>query len=232
MVEIYVLTINHLGRFCLCRALARSQSERIPQLQSKLYKKIFEQYDYNNPLHWHVLIHRRLRDFGLTVSRDETATFLQNTSKVLRKIKPRWRGGVAFMFLQTLANSWSTTYRYRNKDDTVLLPCIFGCEDCKDELKHYLQCDPLWTTVLTCLHTDVKTITMGVERSQRLGIPNPDYIGILIIALMFKAYHALRNDYQLIVFQSVEDADFNPVLARVRWLVRIYAEEFGITDLH
>jgi len=73
---------------------------------------------------------------------------------------------------------------------------------------------------------------MGVERSQRLGIPNPDYIGILIIALMFKAYHALRNDYQLIIFHSVEDADFNPVLARVRWLVRIYAEEFGITDLH
>ena len=35
----------------------------------------------------------------------------------------------------------------------------------------------------------------------RIGYPNPNDAGILIVVLMVKVYHAVRKVYQLILFQ-------------------------------
>ena len=51
---------------------------------------------------------------------------------------------VTMMVLRTISNSWTTTYRF---DETIKLPCVFGCNECKDELKHYLNCNVLWQLV-------------------------------------------------------------------------------------
>ena len=88
------------------------------------------------------------------------------------------------------------------------------------------MCDPLWTSV--CRSTKSASAWVHVESSQRLGFPCPNDIGILIVVFMFKVYHAMRNEMPLVISQSILDGDFNPILARVRWLVRLYAEENGL----
>ena len=48
------------------------------------------------------------------------------------------------MVIRTIANSWTTSYRF---DETIKLSCVFGCPDCKDELRHYLNCTALWRLI-------------------------------------------------------------------------------------
>ena len=38
-------------------------------------------------------------------------------------------------------NAWASSFRYH---EVNLLPCLFGCKDCRDELNHYLQCPHLF----------------------------------------------------------------------------------------
>ena len=52
--------------------------------------------------------------------------------------------GMRTALMQTLINSWATSYRYH---ESPLLPCILCCKGAKDNLPHYLQCEPLWACV-------------------------------------------------------------------------------------
>ena len=134
----------------------------------------------------------------------------------------RWRSGVALMCLKTFPNCWPTSYR---SHESILLPCIFGCTGCKDDLKHYIVCDPLWMAV--CTATKREEAWFQVAGSLRIGFPNPNATSLLF-AIIFKVYHALRNDLFLIISQSVEDGDFSDMLARTRFLTLTFADDYSV----
>ena len=88
---------------------------------------------------WPPLINSELPVFGIdgcVLCLDSWKEFM-----VVLKSCPQ---SVKTCFLKTIINSWSTSHRV---GESELLPCIFGCSGCEDNLKHYLWCDPLWTQV-------------------------------------------------------------------------------------
>ena len=46
--------------------------------------------------------------------------------------------------LKCWCNGWATSRRYPNSEEK-LLPCLFGCNGCKDELEHYFTCPHLFS---------------------------------------------------------------------------------------
>ena len=123
--------------------------------------------------------------------------------------KAKTRLGFRMMFIKTLTNSWSTSNRYHN---IIRLPCILGCGDCHDVLDHYLFCDTLWTIACTALGLDQGWL--GLTFPQRLGYLVPNLVHFQLNAIMFKVYHALRNDFSNVVNLSINDGDFSDLQSR------------------
>ena len=44
-------------------------------------------------------------------------------------------------WLEAIGGGWTTSIRMQ---ESIALPCVFGCLDCLDEFRHYLICLILW----------------------------------------------------------------------------------------
>ena len=94
------------------------------------------------------------------------------------------------MYMKTITNSWFTTKRMANAG-VPQLNCIFGCEDCVDDLSHYLQCDFLWHSACSAMKLDNSWASLaGIDR---IGFPFPDPVHIYTTCVMFKCYHAILD---------------------------------------
>ena len=89
---------------------------------------------------WHNLLVQKIGDFGYDTNASQVSIFIANVRTALNAIPQRKRQGVAMMYIKTITNSWFTTKRMANAG-VPQLNCIFGCEDCVDDLSNYLQCD-------------------------------------------------------------------------------------------
>ena len=78
-------------------------------------------------------------------------------------------------------------------DDSMKLQCIFGCK-AKDKLRHYLSCQPLWLIVVTTMRQDIALLDLDVKA--RLGFVNPSKTLCLSLALAFRLYHMVKNEYR------------------------------------
>ena len=89
-------------------------------------------------------------------------------------------------WLKTISNAWCTTHRMH---ESVLWPCVFGCNDAKDEMLHYLVCPVLW---------QIATEKLGPEDSfsigSRLGLCVPTVHKLQRLAFVHAIYHACKND--------------------------------------
>jgi hypothetical protein len=93
----------------------------------------------------------------------------------------------AVKVIKTWVNGWATSYRYH---EGVLLPCLFGCTDCKDELRHYFNCPhlfALWSFLADNVSSD-PLVRWGLIR------PEPDEF--LPIVCVFSGYHAIRREFK------------------------------------
>ena len=91
------------------------------------------------------------------------------------------------MYIISWTNSWATSHRFH---DDKLLPCLLGCRDCKDELKHYLQCPhllALWTFLLGPTSADPLV---------RWGLIQPEKEQFKCISCIFSGYHAVRREFR------------------------------------
>ena len=86
---------------------------------------------------WPLFINSKMQVFRM----DDRVLCLDDWKELLVVLKSCLQS-VRIWFLKTIINSWSTSHRL---SESVFLPCIFGCNDCEDNLKHYLWCIPLWT---------------------------------------------------------------------------------------
>ena len=149
--------------------------------------------------------------------------FIANVGTALNAIPQRKRQGVAMMYIKTITNSWFTTKRMANAGNPQL-NCIFGCEDCMDDLSHYLQCDILWHFACSAMKLDNSWDSLaGIDR---IGFPFPDPIHIYTTCVLFKCYHAIRNDYATILDGCFAHNDFSEIHSKTMFLAKHFALDF------
>ena len=171
-----------------------------PSLQSKIYAELGEwskcRYD-----HWSKIMQRRVRDFqiGFSIHSYEFAKDIRKEfNKVLGKIPSSFRRGLAMIFIKTLSNSWCTT---EWSHETVRLPCVFGCLDCKDNLSHYLKCEPFWTIIISSLNMHQSWLQCTPAAKLCLTHISPQ--NLFLMGIAFKTYHALRIDFEDLINKAV-----------------------------
>ena len=81
--------------------------------------------------------------------------------------------------IKTWTNSWATSHRYH---ELLLLPCVMGCQDGKDDLSHYAGCIQI-NLILGDLFL--------TSRLGRLGLWNASRDSVLTCAAVFSAYHVI-----------------------------------------
>ena len=91
--------------------------------------------------------------------------------------------------IKTWANAWTTSTRIH---ESQCLRCIFGC-DAKDDLIHYLDCDPLWTSVISCSFK--RTELLWTAPLSKLGLHPPSAEWLQMNALAFACYHSLKHSH-------------------------------------
>ena len=110
------------------------------------------------------------------------------------------------MYIKTMTNSWFTFRRLANAG-VRKFNCIFGCEDCVDDLSHYLQCHVIWCFVCSAMKLD--NTWASLDGIDRVGFPDPEPIHIYAVCVMFKCHHATRNDYATILDGCIAQPDFS-----------------------
>ncbi len=85
--------------------------------------------------------------------------------------------------LKTWVNSWATSARYH---EPVVLPCLLGRQQARDEQSHCVMCPWLRFIVSKFLANSPMPLV-------RLGLAQPDSINLLVTACTFSTYHATRN---------------------------------------
>ncbi len=109
---------------------------------------------------------------------------------VLTKASAKGQRLEVFAVLRTLANAWSTTSRYQEARQWC---CIFGC-DARDNLEHYICCDPLWT-ICAC-HLNCPALVLDWHIGQRVCIDRPTSLSISLCGTAFWLYHTLKLRYK------------------------------------
>ena len=91
------------------------------------------------------------------------------------------------------------TPSFLRKDERVLslhedlrMNYIFGC-GAKDDLDHYLCCDPLWTAVIS---SSFRRVELLWSRPMiRIGLIDPSIEWLQMTAIVFSCYHAIKMDH-------------------------------------
>ena len=69
-------------------------------------------------------------------------------------------------------------------------PCVFGCIDCSDEIRHYMQCPVLWQLAREALSISEQHFSLG----HRLCFIDCSVDKLRLLAYAHLLYHAIKND--------------------------------------
>ena len=140
---------------------------------------------------------------------------MRNIDIPLDAIPHNKRKGVAMMYIKTMTNSCFTSRRLANAG-VPQLNCIFGCEDCVDDLSHYLRCGVLWR--LLCSAMKLHDSWASLAGIDRVGFPYPDPIQIYTTCVMFKCYDAICKEYATILGGCIAQNDFSETHSKAIFL--------------
>ena len=112
--------------------------------------------------------------------------------------QPNWLGLIKEVFyssnvflrmcwLKAIGGGWTTSTRMH---ETVILPCIFGCIDCRDEFRHYLICPIIWQLAKEALDIREKHFDVG----HRLCLSSANLNKLKLLGFCHLLYHSLRKD--------------------------------------
>ena len=146
-----------------------------------------------------------------------------NFQSSLLKISKHVGKSTLLCLLKTWANSWSTTYRYH---EAVLWPCIWGCEDEKDELTHYLRCNHFWSGILAVTRNDPALIQ--VDPLCKLCLVNPSSLWASLIAVGFQCYHACKIGHRDEIQAAINSGNFHKNLALLSELAEHFWSEVRV----
>ena len=112
--------------------------------------------------------------------------------------QPNWLGQINVVFessnvflrmcwLKAIGGGWTTSTRMH---ETVILPCIFGCVDCKDEFRHYMICPIIWQLAKEALGMRESQFDVG----HRLCLSSANLNKLKLLGFCHLLYHSLRKD--------------------------------------
>ena len=78
--------------------------------------------------------------------------------------------------------------------ELIKWPCIFGCIDCSDEIRHYIQCPILWQLAREAL--SISELHFSIEH--RLCFVDCSLDKLRLLAYSHLLYHALKNDRECV----------------------------------
>ena len=94
-------------------------------------------------------------------------------------------------WLKAIAGAWTTT---RRMPEPINWPCIFGCIDCADEIRHCVQCPILWQLAREALSISEQHFSI----EHRLCFVECSLDKLRLLAYSHLLYHALNNDRECI----------------------------------
>ena len=140
-------------------------------------------------------------------------SFRNHFIQVYRRLPSRARIAV----IKTWTNGWATTERFHEE---VILPCIFGCGG-SDSLTRYLQCEHLWSLLLSVTHGSATALSDPPIR--RACLDGISLWSILNCWYAFQVYHALKIERRRTIDQAVGSEVFDEVLDIALELLRLFA---------
>ena len=90
-------------------------------------------------------------------------------------------------WLKAIGGAWTTTFRMHELNKW---PCVFGCLDCSDEIRHYMQCPVLWQLAREALSISEQYFSLG----HRLCFIDCSVDKLRLLAYAHLLYHAIKND--------------------------------------
>ncbi len=110
------------------------------------------------------------------------------------KVLMTMREGPRLMVIKTFTNSWCTSRRlHEGGSSPTIHPCFFCGEVRKDDLAHYLECDSLWSTVISAANLGAEFLDL--DPISRAGLSNPSRASYNLIACAFLVYHAIKLEH-------------------------------------
>ena len=94
-------------------------------------------------------------------------------------------------WLKAIAGAWTTTSRMHQD---IVWPCIFGCTDARDEVRHYFICPVVWQIARETLNLQEDSISIG----ERLCLINPSVSKLKLLAFCHTLYHSCKNDRECV----------------------------------
>ena len=120
---------------------------------------------------------------------------------------------ILYIYIYIYIYSWSCTHRYH---ETTVWACIFGCNDGKDELKHYLTCSPMWTLAVSA--ASLPTCFLSLSPIDRLWLFTNSVSGMKLLGVVFRGYHALKFGHREVIERctaSQDRAELNSIFSKI-----------------
>eukprot|EP00974_Lingulodinium_polyedra_P089706 8697794-Lingulodinium_polyedra.AAC.1 len=90
----------------------------------------------------------------------------------LRKAGAASRGALAVAALRVACRGLCTSSRFKPLPGD-LLPCIFGCDKCPDDLRHYRECRRLHSVLVEAMPAALSSIGVGGALEQLVLLAEP-----------------------------------------------------------
>ena len=129
------------------------------------------------------------------------------------------REHVKMCLFKTWVGGWTTSVRTH---EPVCMQCLFGCIDAKDDLRHYIECAPLWH-----LAGEALKVQPPLDLRERLGILNPSVERFTLLALAFQGYHYAKSRCEGIGGSRLIVQDSRVMQRSVQEALRTYAHNFA-----
>ena len=93
---------------------------------------------------------------------------------------------LSMCWLKAVGGGWTTSVRMH---ESVLLPCVFGCLDCRDEIRHYFTCPILWQLAKEALNL----MESSFDVEQRLCLAGVNINRVRLLGYCHTLYHHIRK---------------------------------------
>ena len=176
------------------------------------------------PDSWHSLLKRRLETLIPDGQLLEAMTAIPKLDQEFAQLCriSAYTPGVAMIVIKTWSDSWTTSERFHENET---LPCIFGCGG-RDNLRHYLECEHLWTPVNCCTGASSREWRYSV--AEKLGMVNPCLRKLRRLAVAFGCYHSCRFNHRSEIDQARRTGDFSSIIMLLFASARAHALEHAL----
>jgi len=190
--------------------------------RKSLQSAYYHQLQSLTPPNWLETLARKLGSFDCLegVYLALTIDGVEGICSALRKLGPR----VSMAVVKTWANAWTTS---RRMHEALLLPCIFGCPGCEDNLDHYLCCDPLWTAVISASFRKTELLRSGLFAKLGLG---GSHAWLQMMAIAFSCYHAIKLSHLSEILSCASSGHHCQVFDRLMGYAKVFSSEIVVSN--